>query len=34
MTNILYDVYGNYPNIVYVCVVTILLTINIEMLDL
>lgn len=34
MMNILGDVYENYPNIVYVCVITILLTINIEMLDL
>lgn len=34
MMNILGDVYENYPNIVYVCVITILLTINIEMLVL
>lgn len=34
MMNILGDVYENYPNIVYVCVITILLTINIEILDL
>lgn len=34
MMNILGDVYENYPNIVYVSVITILLTINIEMLVL